>query len=157
MTVSKTRRAPSARQAGLVLLLGLTLSACGTSMTTTAPPAPSVTPIAITVDEIVGKWGLASYRDAKDLDRTTAEARKACANPYTVTKGPGGGVMMHLADQPVASEVVLKPAADGRVFLGPQGKPADKRDRLILSYENGVMVTQWVDPDAATRYGTMVF
>jgi hypothetical protein len=40
--------------------------------------------------------------------------------------------------------------------MSPQGKPGDRTDRQIVSYERGVMVTQWVDPDAAKRYGTMI-
>ena len=120
-------------------------------------PAPTGPVVTITTQEMIGKWGLASYRVEADIERTKAEAKRACSNPYVISSGASGGIMMHLADQATASEVFLKPAADGRVFVGPQGKPGDRRDRQIVSYTDGVMVTQWVDPDVATRYGTMVF
>ena len=134
-------------------VLALVLAACST------PPPPVVqTPaVAITAQDLVGKWGLAAYRADSDLVRTTAEAKRACSNPYVVSPGSNGGVMMHLADQPAASEVYLKPASDGGVYIGPQGKPAEAHDRQVLSYGNGVLVMRWVSADANTRYGTMVY
>jgi hypothetical protein len=126
----------------------------------TAAPQVAVTTapqVAITTDQLVGKWGLASYRTNADRPRTEAAARAACSNPYVVTNGASGGVMMHLADQSVPQEVFLKPAPGGSVYIGPQGKPGDRVDRQIVSYQKGVMITQWVDPDAAKRYGTMIF
>jgi hypothetical protein len=129
----------------------LALAACATE-----PPVVHPT-IALTSDELVGKWGLASYRDAKDVDRTRAEASRACSNPYVIGPGQGGGVMMHLADQPKPTEVVLKSSPDGRLFIGPAGPAGGKLDRQVVSYGEGVLVTSWVDPDAATRYGTMMF
>jgi hypothetical protein len=119
--------------------------------------APPVAPaVVVSSTDLVGRWGLASYREDADITRTTAEAKAACGNPYVVTSGPSGGVMMHLADQASATEVVVKPAPDGRVYIGPAGKPGDRLDRLVTSYSDGVLVTKWVDPDVALRYGTMV-
>ncbi len=129
------------------------LAGCG-EQTPTVAIAPQV---AITTDELVGKWGLASYRADADQARTEVAARSACSNPYVITKGTTGGVMMHLADQAVPQEVFLKPASDGGVYLGPQGKPGDSHDRQIVSYDKGVMITKWLDPDVAKRYGTMIY
>jgi hypothetical protein len=147
---------------GFRLGIGMLAMVCAPVLAgcSTAPPsssAPAIAPVSITADELVGKWGLASYRVETDLARTQEAARRACSNPYVVAKGTTGGVMMYLADQSVAQEVFLKSGADGRVYIGPQGKPGDRRDRQIISYRDGVVVTQWVDPTVATRYGTMVF
>jgi hypothetical protein len=124
-----------------------------TSLNAGAPP----TNLSVVPDQLVGKWGLASYREDKDIDRTAREARSACGNPYLITKGPGGGVMMHLADQTQPSEVVLK-SAGGRTFLGPPNEPAGgPRDREITSFAGNEFVTRWLDPGVASRYGTMIF
>jgi hypothetical protein len=140
---------------GLLVATALSaLTACGTP---SAPVAPPVAQVSVTQADLIDNWGLASYRVDTDLVRTEAEAKRACSNPYVVSSGPSGGVMMHLADQATASEVFLKTASDGSVFIGPQGKPGDKRDRQVMNFAGGNMVTKWVDPDVATRYGTMVF
>jgi hypothetical protein len=124
-----------------------------TSLNTAAPP----TNIKVVPDELVGKWGLASYRDEKDIPRTTREAKAACGNPYLISKGAGGGIMMHLADQTQPTEVVLK-GAGGRTFIGPPSEPAGgPKDREVTSFAGNEFVTKWVDPGVATRYGTMIF
>jgi hypothetical protein len=124
-----------------------------TSLNTAAPP----TNLNVVPDELVGKWGLASYREDKDIPRTTKEAKSACGNPYLISKGPGGGVMMHLADQTQPTEVVLK-GAGGRTFIGPPNEPpGGPKDREVTSFAGNEFVTRWVDPGVATRYGTMIF
>ena len=141
-----------------VALAGLLLAACTSdSMVGQAPTAamPQVPPFA--ADELVGKWGLGSFRDEKDLARTTEEARRFCSNPYIITKGPGGGVMMYLADQSSPTEVFVR-TVGGRVYIGPANQPpGGVKDRQVMSFANGVLVAAWVDPSVAARYGTMVF
>lgn len=141
-----------------VVFAGLLLSACTSdSMMAPAPTAalPTLPPIA--ADDLVGKWGLGSFRDEKDLQRTTDEARRFCSNPYIITKGPSGGVMMYLADQASPTEVFVRQVS-GRVYIGPANQPpGGPKDRQVLSFENGVLVAGWVDPSVASRYGTMVF
>lgn len=148
-------------------LAGL-LAACGGGMSlgnfgsssspvTTEPGVEPEMPATIKSQELVGKWGLASYRVDADKPRTEVAAKSACSNPYVIGAGQQGGVMMHLADQSTPQEIYLKTASDGSVYLGPQGQPGAQTDRQILSYEKGVMVTRWVDPGTAKRYGTMVF
>jgi len=119
------------------------------------PAAPALPPI--TSADLVGRWGLGSFREEKDLARTTEEARRFCNNPYVITSGPNGGVMMYLADQSSPTEVFIR-SAGGRVYIGPGNQPpGGLKDRQIMSFNNGVLVAGWVDPSVAARYGTMVF
>jgi len=137
-------------------------------------------PATIRSDEIVGRWGLASYQDPKDRPRTEAMARSQCKQPYTITAGssggvimhladqatpqelrlkgsPSGGVMMHLADQRQPSELRLKGSADGKNYIGPAGPTPGDQDREIVSFDGRVLITRFIDKDAATRYGNMVY
>jgi hypothetical protein len=147
--------APFASAAATVVLAGL-LAACNS--VSSSSPAISVPPlIPVTAPDLVGAWGLASYRSDADRTRTEAEAKAACSNPYQIGAGSKGGVIMHLADQATPQEIFLKTAPDGRVFLGPRGPAGVRQDRQITSYANNTLVTEWVDPSAKERYGTMVF
>lgn len=119
---------------------------------------PAVPPaIVITALDLEGDWGLASFRNEADRPRTETEARAACSNPYKVTAGANGGVMMYLADQAQPSEVIVKTGPGGQVFIGPPGPPAVVQDRVVISFENNILVTDWLDPGARERYGTMIF
>ncbi len=72
----------------IVAALSIFLGACssfsiGTSTPTTAPEqsvAPEV-PATIRADELVGKWGLASYQNPADRVRTEAQAKAQCKQP----------------------------------------------------------------------------
>ena len=121
------------------------------------PPAPIVTAPAITSDQLVGKWGLASYHRDSDRDRTIKEAKSQCNKPYVIDKGPSGGVMMYLADQKEKSELVLKAGKDGVTYLGPPGDAGTADDRTVSNIDANSFTTIWVDPDNAGRYGTMVY
>jgi hypothetical protein len=147
------------RHWGFAAMLGAAaaLAACTSenAIESAAVPAAPAVPM-ITADELVGKWGLGSFRNEADLARTANEARRYCSNPYVITKGPNGGVMMYLADQTQPSEVFIKNAG-GRIYIGPPGPAGTAKDRQITSFQNGVMVAAWVDPTVTARYGTMVF
>jgi len=135
------------------------LAACHTSSGSSgaATLTPSAPPVTITQADLPGRWGVASYRKEEDLERTTAEAKRACSNPYKIDPGPNGGAMMYLADQSTPSELFLKTDSQGRVFIGPTGPSPVLQDRMIQSFENGILVTDWLDPNTRERYGTMVF
>jgi hypothetical protein len=156
----RSRSLGRSREAIAVALIALAsvLAGCNSgSMFGSPAPTASATPaVAVTVTDLAGNWGLASYRNEADKVRTEAEAKVACGNPYQIGKGANGGVVMHLADQTQPTEVFLKVASDGRVFLGPRGAPGGKQDRLILSYAENVLVTEWMDASARERYGTML-
>ncbi len=76
---------------GAVSALTLLLGACGSfnlpslSGSPTPPPTePGVepeVPATIRPDEIVGRWGLASYQNPNDRARTEAAARAQCKQP----------------------------------------------------------------------------
>ena len=121
-----------------------------------SPPVAAATP-SISADALVGKWGLASYHRDTDRPRTVKEALAQCNKPVVINKGPNGGVMMYLADQPELQELVLKPGPDGKTFLGPPGDAGTADDRIVTNVEPSSFTTVWVDPDNAGRYGTMVY
>ena len=137
------------------------LSGCGTTdiaggtavPTLVIPPGP---PVVVDVALLPGKWGLASYRDEKDRARTQAEAKSACGNPYVVAGGSQGGVLMHLPDQTQPTEVFVKTTADGRSLIGPRGPIGLPQDRVVMYFQGGVLITEWLDPSARERYGTML-
>ncbi len=142
------------RRAILAAGLAATLAGCASS------PAPAPVPAgpSITGDMLVGNWGLASYHKDADRVRTETAARAQCNKPYVISRGPSGGVMMYLADQPQAQELVVKRASDGKTYIGPASDPpGGLLDREVVSFDNGEFVTQWVDPEVVSRYGTMVF
>jgi hypothetical protein len=159
LTADPDRALRSSRNLSALFLLAGMLAGCnsGTMSGSSAPSIAATPNIAVTAVELEGNWGLASYHTEADRARTEAEAKSACGNPYQIGKGANGGVVMHLADQPQPQEVFLKVASDGRVFLGPRGPAGTKQDRVIVSFENQVLVTEWMDAGARERYGTMLF
>ena len=158
-------RSVSARTAanlGVASALAIFLAACGSMSLTspTAAPEPGVAPempASIRADEIVGRWGLASYQDPKDRARTEAAARGQCKQPYVIGAGSSGGVIMHLADQATPQELRLKGSPSGKNYIGPPGPAGGEQDREIVSFDGRVLITRFIDPDAATRYGNMVY
>jgi hypothetical protein len=145
-----------ARRGGALALLSI-VSAFVAGCAETPPPAPAIVAPAISPDQLVGKWGLASYHKDTDRPRTMKEALAQCNKPYVVSKGPTGGLMMNLADQRELSELVLKPGPDGKTFLGPPGDAGTADDRIVTNVDPNSFTTIWVDPDNASRYGTMVY
>jgi hypothetical protein len=153
---------------GAVAALALLLGACGGGMSlpsfSSSSPAPEAEPgtapempASIRSDEIVGRWGLASFQNPADRARTEAAARAQCKNPYVIGAGSSGGVIMHLADQATPQELRLKGSPSGKNYIGPPGPTPSEQDREIVSFDGRVMVTRFIDKDAATRYGNMVY
>jgi hypothetical protein len=149
---------------GAASALAMLLAACGSM--SLSPSSPTVAPepgagpempATIRADEIVGRWGLASYQDPKDRARTEAAARAQCKQPYVIGAGSSGGVVMHLADQATPQELRLKGSAGGKNYIGPPGPAGGEQDREIVSFDGRVLITRFIDPDAATRYGNMVY
>lgn len=143
---------------------GLVLAGCSTSGTNTgpaasAPPPPGNAPPApgIASEDLVGRWGFASFHNEPDRGRTTAQARSQCGNPYVINRGPNGGVMMHLPDQNAPQELRTKAGPGGKRYIGPEGPAADSLDREFVTFDGGSMSLKWVDPEVAGRYGIAIY
>ncbi|MFN3657631.1 MAG: hypothetical protein ACK4UO_10295 [Pseudolabrys sp.] len=142
--------------------LGLWLAGCATAPTPAPePPPPPVTPTlppAFPPQDIVGRWGLAAYHKDEDRPRTEAAAANQCRQPYVISLGTAGGVMMHLADQPTPTELRLKGAPGGKTYVGPDGEPPGSiQDREVVQFDGRVLILRWMDPEVQGRYGTMVY
>jgi hypothetical protein len=152
---------------GMASALTIFLGACGSMSlpsfsSSTPPPAPEPgvapeMPATIRPDEIVGRWGLASFQNPNDRARTEVAAKAQCKQPYVIGAGSSGGVIMHLADQATPQELRLKGSPSGKNYIGPPGPAGGELDREIVSFDGRVMVTRFIDKDAATRYGNMVY
>ena len=161
-----SRNARTVANLAIASSLTILLAACSSmslpSMTSSPPPdaepgvAPEM-PATIRADEIVGRWGLASFQNPNDRARTEAAARGQCKQPYVIGAGSSGGVVMHLADQATPQELRLKGSPSGKNYIGPAGPTPGEQDREILSFDGRVLVTRFIDKDAAVRYGNMVY
>lgn len=155
------------RLAGLALMAAaLAMPGCtsmpsfpsfGGSQEPPPPPTAAEVPSKYNPEDFVGRWGFTSYHRDQDRARTEAAARGQCRNPYVISRGPNGGIMMHLADQRQPSELRLKGSASGKQFIGPAGEGGMAEDREIVFFDGRVLITRFVDPDAGNRYGNMIY
>ena len=158
--MSRSRR-PALATAFMLALLGLAVAGCATSPQ--PPPAPAEPapepslPGSFPATELIGRWGLAAYHQEADRARTVKAAANQCRNPYVITPGPTGGVMMHLADESKASEVQVKGSRAGKDYIGPPGPPGGMQDREVVAFDKRVLILRWMDPEVQGRYGTMVY
>ena len=158
-----SRNARTVANLAIASALSILLAACSTSLpslSSSPPPEPEVAPempATVRADEIVGRWGLASFQNPNDRARTEAAARGQCKQPYVIGAGANGGVVMHLADQATPQELRLKGSPSGKNYIGPPGPAGGDQDREIVSFDGRVMVTRFIEKDAAVRYGNMVY
>ena len=162
MTSSRSLR--TAARLGIASVLTLFLGACGggfslspSTPVATQPPVEPEVPATVRADELVGKWGLASFQNPADRARTEKQAAAQCKQPYVIGAGQSGGVVMHLADQATPQELRVKGSSSGKNYIGPAGPPGGEQDREIVSFDGRVLITRFIDKDAATRYQTMVY
>jgi hypothetical protein len=152
---------PSLPTALVLALLALALAGCATGgPQQPAAPQPAPVPLlppAFPPQDIVGRWGLAAYHKDEDRERIEVAAAGQCKQPYVITLGPTGGVMMHLADQAKAEELRLKGAPGNKTYIGPEGEPGGAQDREVLTFDGRVLILRWLDPEVQGRYGTMVY
>jgi len=161
-----SRNARTVANLSIASALTILLAACNSmslpSLSSTSAPeaepgvAPEM-PATIRADEIVGRWGLASFQNPNDRPRTEAAARGQCKQPYVIGAGASGGVVMHLADQATPQELRLKGSPGGKNYIGPAGPTPGEQDREIVSFDGRVLVLKYVDPEIDGRYGTGVF
>ena len=147
--------------------LAMGLAGCSTFSnpfsTSPEPPPPAAAPTptlppAFPPQDIVGRWGLAAYHKDEDRPRIEQAAAGQCKQPYVITLGPTGGVMMHLADQATPTELALKGAPGGKTYIGPKDEPpASTDDREVISFNGRILILRWLDPEVQGRYGTMVY
>jgi hypothetical protein len=155
-------RTGSKALAALVLAFGV--ASCST-VSDVQPPEPASgtgrvlteVPSSMRNEQLVGRWGVASFRQEKDRARTVAQARAQCRLPLVVTKGPRDGVMMYVADDTKLYELRIKGGSDGKTYLGFESPPGDWQDREIVSMTEKEIVMRFVDEDANNRYGTFVY
>jgi hypothetical protein len=164
MVCFRLRPSPDLRSWATMAVVALLLTGCASmsigpsSEPPPAAPAATLLPASIPAQDLVGRWGLAAYHKPEDRPRTETAARGQCRQPYNISRGPTGGVIMHLADQSQPTELVLKGGPGGQNFVGPGDEPGGSaRDREIVSMDGRVMVLRWVDPEIAGRYGNMVY
>ncbi|MGC2778623.1 MAG: hypothetical protein WA418_23625 [Bradyrhizobium sp.] len=161
--MTSSRCARPVTNLGIASALTMFLGACtGFSLSPSAPSQPEMAveperPATIRSDELVGKWGLASYQNPNDRTRTEKMALAQCKQPYTIGAGTAGGVVMHLADQATPQELRLKGSASGKNYIGPEGPAGGEQDREVVSFDGRVLITRFIDKDAGTRYGNMVY
>jgi hypothetical protein len=119
--------------------------------------APDI-PATIRSSEIVGRWGYAAFHRQEDRARTETAARGQCRQAVVINQGPGGGVMMYLADQAELQELRLKGGPNNRNFIGPAGEPAGgPQDREIVSFDGRIMLLKFTNPEIDGRYGTGIY
>src|SRR3954452_2586151 len=146
--------------AGAAILLArcATQMSVGPAPESAAAPVGAPLPASIPAQDLVGRWGLAAFHNEADRARTETAARGQCRQPYNISRGARGGVVMHLANQSQPTELMLKGGPDGKNYIGLAEEPAGgQRDREIVSFDGRVLTTRFVDAEVSGRYGTSVY
>lgn len=115
------------------------------------PPKPS-----ISASDVVGRWSLGAFHREEDRARTEAVTKGHCTQPYVISAGNGGTVMMLTHDSPKIVEVQIKANQQGKTFIGPGSEAGGADDREVVSYSGRLLILKWVDPEVAGRYGTQL-
>jgi hypothetical protein len=151
----------------IAVSIAVIVAAFAAGCATAPPPAPAQPalpavepslPPSFQPTELIGRWGLAAYHRPDDRARTEAAARNQCKQPYIIGAGPSGGLVMHLADQKEPQELRLKGSRSGKNYIGPGDEPPGAaQDREVVSFDGRVLITRWIDPEIAGRYGNAVY
>jgi hypothetical protein len=148
-----------------LVLTGIVLGGCPSTQLpplSEPQPAPQVVeptlPPSFQPRELIGRWGYAAYHRPDDRARTETAARGQCKQPYVIGAGPSGGIIMHLADQKEPQELRLKGSRSGKNYIGPaDDPPGGMQDREVVSFDGRVLITRWIDPEVAGRYGNALY
>ncbi|HEU5273970.1 MAG TPA: hypothetical protein VFU97_09925 [Xanthobacteraceae bacterium] len=149
------------------VVAGLALAGCSGTTTSLSnwnggdTPPPAAAPAgplprpSLAAEDIVGRWGIASFHKPEDQARTEAAARSQCSQPYIINRSSDGVAMLG-HDNPQVQDMIIKASAEGRTYIGPGPEPAGMDDREVVQFDGRVLVLKWVDPEVAGRYGIMV-
>ena len=154
-------------KAALIVIAAISLAGCqgsnmggmGSWFESSPPPPPAAAGggrASIAASDIIGRWGLAAYHRDQDRARTEQAAQGQCRQPYVISGGSGGGVMMLTHDSPNIVENFIKVSPEGRTLIGPGESLNPEDDREVVSFDGRVLMLRWVNPEVAGRYGTMV-
>jgi hypothetical protein len=102
-------------------------------------------------EDLVGRWGVAAYWKAEDAAKIQAAAKSACSQPYSITRGPTGGVMMFESFEGRPREMMVR----GSQIVAASGDARQTKD--ITSWNGSTMVFNYVDDEAKRKYGNVVF
>ena len=141
-------RARPALNLAIATVMATVLGGCPGGSQRAALQEPGVapeTPATVRADQIVGRWGVASYQDPKDRTRVEAAAKAQCKLPYVITAGASGGVVMHLADEAAPQDLRLKGSPGGKNYIGPSGPAGGEKDREVVSVDSRLLITRFVD------------
>jgi hypothetical protein len=107
---------------------------------------------ALRTEDLVGRWGVASFFNPAQSAQVIAAARGACAQPYVVNRGRNGGAVMFEAFEGRPREVVVR---GNRIEA--MEDPSPQTSKQILSWDGRMLQFRYAEGEAATKYGTMVF
>jgi hypothetical protein len=116
-------------------------------------PAPA---LAQSVDDLAGKWGVASYWKPEEKAKAPGWAKQTCGSPYIIAKNGAGNLTMYVADGQVR-EVKLKGKKLTPVETSLPEGPAKMHERTITAFAPGGFELTWTSPLFAGRYGTVVY
>ena len=141
----RARFSPALAAVGLTSLM---LTACTGSGFAPASGQQALASPTIRPDEFAGRWGYAAYYKEADRVRVEAAARGQCsARPIEISRGPAGGIMMPIANQPQAAEVTIKGGPGGKNYIGPPGRPVGAQDNEVVSFDGSVLLLRTATPD----------
>jgi len=123
----------------MLRLVAITVIAAG------ATPA-----LAFETKDLVGRWGVAAYFDAKDAASTRGAAAAACGQPYPIGQGRNGGATMYAAFTGKPEEVFVE---GSRIASKAEGAYV----RSLVTADAQSFTVRYTDPEADIRYGTMIF
>ena len=117
--IDEWARVRPALNLSIATAFAVVLGACAGSQQATVqePGVAQEMPATVRADQIVGRWGVASYQDPKDRTRVEAAAKAQCKLPYVITAGASGGVVMHLADEAAPQDLRLKGSPGGKNYI----------------------------------------
>ncbi len=101
------------------------------------------------------------WLDGKELKVSkvtiTDAAGKQHEGKYVDVDSRAGVVRVDFGSMLKPQELRLKGSQSGKNYIGPAGPVGGEKDREIVSFDGRVLMTRFIDKDASSRYGTMVY